>query len=89
VVLQEVGCGSMDWISLAQDRKRLQEVVSTLTKYRFPQNSRTFSKSRGRGPVSISGRTILHGVGKLVMFYVDCRVTFTRTPLQTRRVLGA
>jgi hypothetical protein len=76
----------MDWISLAQDRDRWQKVLSALMKYRFPQNSGTFSTSRG--PVSISGRTILLGVGKLVMFYVDRRVNFTRTPLHTRRVLG-
>jgi hypothetical protein len=87
VVLQEVRCDSMDWISLAQNSERWQKVVSTLKKYRFPQNSRTSSTSRD--PVSISGRAILHGVRKLVMFYVDCRVNFTRTPLQMRRVLGA
>ena len=30
--LQEVGCGSMDWIDLAQDRARWRALVNTIMK---------------------------------------------------------
>ena len=40
-----------------------------LMKYRFTYNSETFLSSRE--PVSISGRTVLHGVGELVMYFVE------------------
>jgi hypothetical protein len=34
--LQEVGCGCEDWIGLAQDRERLQVLVSALMNLRVP-----------------------------------------------------
>jgi len=34
--LQEVGCGYMDWIGLAQDRDRWQTLVSAVMNIRFP-----------------------------------------------------
>jgi len=34
--LQEVGCGYMDWIELAQDRERCRTLVSAVTNLRFP-----------------------------------------------------
>ena len=34
--LQEVGCGYMDWIGLAQDRDRWRTLVSTVMKLRVP-----------------------------------------------------
>ena len=34
--LQQVGCGSMDWIELAQDRDRWRELVSTVMNLRVP-----------------------------------------------------
>jgi len=34
--LQEVGCGYMDWIGLAQDRDRWQTLVSAVMNIRVP-----------------------------------------------------
>ena len=34
--LQEVGCGYMDWIGLAQDRDRWRTLVSAVMNIRFP-----------------------------------------------------
>ena len=34
--LQEVGCGNVDWIGLAQDRDRWRTLVSTVMNLRVP-----------------------------------------------------
>ena len=34
--LQEVGCGGIDWIELAQDRGRLRALVSVVMNHRMP-----------------------------------------------------
>ena len=34
--LQEVGCGYMDWIGLAQDRDRWRKLVSAVMKFQVP-----------------------------------------------------
>ena len=34
--LQEVGCGGVDWIEVAQDRDRWRALVTTLVNLRVP-----------------------------------------------------
>ena len=43
--LQEVGCESMDWIKLAQDRDRWRELVNTVMNLRVPKNAGNFLTS--------------------------------------------
>jgi len=60
--LQEVGCGYMDWIGLAQDRDRWQTLVSAVMNLRVPRNAGNFLTSCK--PVSFSRRTLHHEVSK-------------------------
>jgi hypothetical protein len=60
--LQEVGGSGGDWIELAQDRDRWRALVSTV---RNLQVSKMWGiSSLAAEPVSLSRRTLLHGVNK-------------------------
>ena len=73
--LQEVGCGYVDWIRLAQDRDRWRTLVSTVMNLRVPWNAGNFLTSCK--PVSFSRRTLHHGVSK----YIYLRLTLRNSAL--------
>ena len=58
--VQEVGCGYMDWIGLAQGRDRWRTLVSAVMNLRVPWNVWNFLTNCK--PVSFSRRTLHHGL---------------------------
>jgi hypothetical protein len=60
--LQEVGCGYVDWIGLAQDRDGWRRLVSAVMSLRVPWNAGDFLTSCK--PVGFSRRTLHRGVSK-------------------------
>ena len=74
--LQELGCGYMDWIGLAQNRDRWRTLVSAVMNLRVLWNAGNFLTSCK--PVSFSRRTLHHTVS------TDTRVTATE---ESRRLL--
>jgi len=45
MVLQEVGCGGMDWIELAQDRNSCWALLNGVMNLQVPQNAGNFITS--------------------------------------------
>ena len=64
VDIQEVGCGYMDWIGLAQDRDRWWTLLSGVMNLRAPWNAGNFLTSCKL--VIFSRRTLHRGVNKYI-----------------------
>ena len=73
--LQEVGCGYVDWIGLAQYRDRWRTLVSAVMNLQVPWNAGNFLTNCK--PVSFSRRTLHRAVSKYVngiTFHFDVKL---------------
>jgi len=75
--LQQVGCGYMEWIGLAQDRDRWRTLVSAVMNLRVPWNAGNFLTSCK--PVSCSRSTLHHGVSNIKLVFKSCGNIFIHT----------
>jgi hypothetical protein len=71
--LQEVACGGMDLVGLAQDRGRWQTIVIVVMNLLVQLNEGNFLT--GYSPVSFSRSTLLHGVSKYIYAKSACEST--------------
>jgi hypothetical protein len=63
--LEEVGCGDVDWIGLAQDRNRWKALVNSILNLRVPRNAGKLSSGLTSSGLSSSAQ--LHRVSQLVI----------------------
>jgi len=76
--LQKLGCGSMDWIGLAQDRDRWRTLVSAVMNLQVPWNAWNYLTSCK--PVSFSRRNLHRAVSKYIYLYCSRNVNIGSCP---------